>query len=109
MNYVERTLDYVASHFGPDMARAVYALEPDGDWQGPFESPYGAHLVLLTGKAAGRLPALEEIRSRVVEDARRAAIRRRVEEAVGELIDAYDVQVVYEHNGRASTEAPPAP
>ncbi len=109
VNYVERTLDYVASHFGPDMARAVYALEPDGGWRGAFESPYGTHLVLLTSRAAGRLPALEEIRSRVVEDARRAAIRRTVDAAVGALIDAYDVRVVYAPNGRGAAGAPQAP
>ncbi len=107
LNYVERTLEYVASHFGPEMADAVYALEPGAGWQGPFESPYGTHLVLLTDKEAGRLPALKEIRKRVVEDARRAAIRRRVDEAVGELIDAYDVRVVYEHNGGANAESAP--
>ncbi len=108
-NYVERPLDYVASHFGTDLARAVYALEPDGGWRGPFESPYGTHLVLLTRKAAGRLPAFEEIRTRVLEDARRAAIRRRVDVAVGALIDAYDVRVVYAPNGQGAAGAPQAP
>ena len=44
------------------MAEAIFSLEPDElVWQGPFESPYGAHLVLLTRKVAGRLPPLSEI------------------------------------------------
>jgi ADP-ribose pyrophosphatase YjhB (NUDIX family) len=109
VNYVERTPAYVASHFGPGMARAVSELEPSGGaWHGPFESPYGAHLVMLTRREAGRQPTLEEIRGRVVEDARRAAIRRRVEATVRELVDAYEVRLVYERDGRGADGAAPA-
>ncbi|UCE87591.1 MAG: peptidyl-prolyl cis-trans isomerase [Deltaproteobacteria bacterium] len=106
VNYVERTLDYVASHFGPELTRDVYALEPNAEvWHGPFESPYGAHLVMVTRREAGRLPAIEEIRGRVVEDARRDAIRRRVESSVGAIVDGYDVRVVYRPEAREAEHA----
>ena len=62
VNYVERTPDLVASHFGAAMAEAVFALVPDNaDWAGPLESRYGHHLVLLTGKTEGRVPPLGEV------------------------------------------------
>jgi hypothetical protein len=110
VNYVERTLDYVASHFGPELAQAVYDLEPSGEvWRGPLESPYGVHLVMITRKQAGRLPAIEEIHERVVEDARRSAIRRRVETAVGDLVDTYDVRLVYEPDDPGAQHVQSAP
>ena len=59
LNHVERDPEFVASHFGKPMAQAVFAIEPgDNAWHGPFESEYGAHLVLLTRSLAGRYPEL---------------------------------------------------
>ena len=96
LNYVERTPEFVASHFGAPMAKAVFELSPDERTrQGPFESPYGAHLLMLTRREPGRDAELAEIRGRVLEDARRALIRERTDEAVQEIIDSYEVQVSY--------------
>ncbi len=97
VNYVERTPEYVASHFGIEMAKAIFELEPSDElWAGPFDSLYGAHLVLLTTNEPGREPTLEEIRGRVVDDARRADVRERTAEAIDDIVDAYDVRIVYE-------------
>ena len=96
VNYVERTPDYVGSHFGPAMARAVFELEPnDFLWRGPFDSPYGVHLVLLTTNQPGRVPELAELEGRVREDAQRTQIRLETEAAIADVVDAYDVRVVY--------------
>ena len=97
VNYVERTPDYVGSHFGPPMARALFALEPNEFvWRGPFDSAYGVHLVLLTTNEPGREPELAELRDRVHEDARRAMVREETEDAIAEVVEAYDVRVLYE-------------
>jgi len=105
VNYVERTPDYVASHFGAPMAKALFELEPnDFMWRGPFDSPYGVHLVLLTTNEPGREPELAELEGRVREDARRARVREETESAIADIVDAYDVRVVYERD--ASTTAP---
>ncbi len=97
LNYVERTPEYVTSHFGPETGRALFALEPDASrWHGPFESPFGAHLVMVTDRAAGRLPTLDEVRGRVEEDARRARMRERSEEAIRAIVDRYDVRIAPE-------------
>ena len=97
VNYVERTPEYVASHFGTAMAKAIFELEPnDLVWRGPFDSPYGVHLVLLITNEPGRDPELSEIEGRVLEDWRRATVRDKTEDAIDDIIDAYDVRVVYE-------------
>ncbi len=94
LNYVERTPDFVASHFGAEMAREVFALEADdGVWRGPYRSPYGAHLVLVTKNQPGRTPALEEVHARVADDARRAQARRRMESALDEIVGTYEVRI----------------
>ncbi|MCZ6806438.1 MAG: peptidylprolyl isomerase [Deltaproteobacteria bacterium] len=99
VNYVERTPEYVASHFGVDMAKALFELPVNDEvWVGPFDSPYGAHLVMLTTNEPGREPLLEEIKGRVIDDARRAAVRERTTEAIGDIVDAYDVRIVYQRD-----------
>ena len=99
VNYVERTPNYVGSHFSPAMATALFALEPNEFvWRGPFDSPYGVHLVLLTTNEPGREPDLAEIEGRVREDARRARVREETEAAIADVVDAYDVRVVYERD-----------
>lgn len=97
VNYVERTPEYVVSHFGPAMAKAIFELEPnDLVWRGPYESPYGVHLVLLITNEPGRKPDLAEIEGRVVQDWRRSVIRERTEEAIADIVGDYDVRVDYE-------------
>jgi parvulin-like peptidyl-prolyl isomerase len=96
VNYVERTEDFVASHFGTRMAERVFALEPDTQrWHGPIESAYGQHLVLLTKRTEGLHPPLEEIRDVVREDALRLAIIHANDKAVQAIVDTYDVRMNY--------------
>jgi parvulin-like peptidyl-prolyl isomerase len=86
------------------MAEALFELEPnDLIWRGPFDSPYGVHLVMLTTNQPGREPELAELEERVREDARRAIIREETEAAIADIVEAYDVRVVYE---RDSTPKP---
>ena len=62
LNYVEKTPEFVESHFGPEMATEIFILDPDeSTWKGPFESPYGYHLVLLTDRAEEEYPDIEEV------------------------------------------------
>ena len=106
VNYVERTPEYVASHFGVPMAKAVFELEPnDFVWRGPFDSPYGVHLVLLTTNEPGRDPELAELEGRVREDARRAMIREETEAAIDDIVETYDVRIVYAREDAGEREA----
>lgn len=93
VNYVERTEDLVASHFGDEMAGAVFALgADDANWVGPLQSRYGQHLVLLTGRTVERNPELAEVEARVRADAEREAAEKRRDAAIETLIDTYEVR-----------------
>ncbi len=94
VNYVERTEDFVASHFGRAMAAAVFELEPDDSrWYGPFESAYGYHVVMLTRRTDGYYPPLEDIEDAVREDALRIKLDEQNERAVQAIVDTYDVRM----------------
>lgn len=108
-NYVERTPGYVESHFGRDMAKSVFGLEPsDKTWYGPFESPYGYHLVKLTNRDDGRYPELDEIYGRIEQDAQIDLSKDKTEKTVRDIIDGYDVRVVYKRPERKSLLGPEA-
>ena len=69
-------------------------LEPDDvRWQGPFESAYGQHLVMLTKRTEGIYPPLEEIADTVREDALRIKLDEQNERAVQAIVDTYDIRV----------------
>ena len=95
-NYVERDVEYIKSHFGAQMTSAIFEAEPSGNsWIGPFPSEYGYHVVMLTMKQVGRYPELNEVLSRVTEDARRENIKKLNDDTIQGIIDGYDVRVEY--------------
>jgi len=94
VNYVERGAQFVASHFGAAMSKTLFEMPADGvQWQGPFESPYGFHLVLLTNRADGFFPTMDEIRGRVSEDARRLWVAEQKDAAIKRIVDSYEVDL----------------
>jgi hypothetical protein len=58
------SLSDVKRVFGDQFASALAALRL-GTWQGPIDSGYGTHLVFLSQRSEGRLPALDEVRDQV--------------------------------------------
>lgn len=93
VNYVERDPAFVASHFGSRMAEALFELgESNSEWRGPFVSPYGVHLVMLTRNVAGRYPTLEEVAESVRQDAEREALDAAQEAAIQAIVDTYQVR-----------------
>lgn len=82
----------IAQLFGDDFAKAVAALPPGG-WQGPVASAFGLHLVKVTGRDDGGLPALAEIRPQVerewLNDRREAMARAKLDE----LLTRYKVRI----------------
>jgi len=57
----------VAKIFGESFAAKLGGIPP-GQWAGPIESGYGAHLVLVTQRTDGRLPALADVREAVRQE-----------------------------------------
>ena len=92
-NYVEREQAFVASHFGEQTAEAIFGINAGETlWQGPFESPYGFHVVLLAQKAEGRFPSIEEIQNTVRDDAERDAVKAQKDKAIQTIVDTYEIR-----------------
>ncbi|MEH6558433.1 MAG: hypothetical protein V7459_07550 [Oceanicoccus sp.] len=93
-NYVEKKSAAIASHFGQKFQQQVFAITADDQrWQGPFLSPYGSHLVLVTKLTDSFLPPLNEIRSQVERDAIQDEVRSELEKINRSIIDTYDVDI----------------
>jgi len=82
----------VAKQFGDRFAARLDELPP-GQWQGPVESGYGAHLVLVSDRREGRLPALEEVRDIVRREWANAQRVERNEKLYQGLRSRYTVTV----------------
>ncbi|MGD9284229.1 MAG: peptidylprolyl isomerase [Desulfobacterales bacterium] len=82
----------VANTFGPGFAKGL-ANMPVGRWSGPYESSYGLHLVRITEREPGGLPAMAEIRS-VLEREWRAENSKAANERFYQTLRArYDVEI----------------
>lgn len=95
-NYVDRTGSFVASNFSADFVEQLDALTPAERWQGPLQSRYGWHLVMLRARSAATTPAFEDIRQRVLDDYRLAAIARSRAAAEQRVIGEYRVALELE-------------
>jgi hypothetical protein len=103
--YESVTVGEIARQFGEQFARALGDLIP-GKWGGPLESGYGLHLVLVSERTQGRLPALEEVR----DDVRREwmdAQRKAANEALFQkLLSRYTVTIERPQVGDPSLATP---
>jgi len=93
-NYVDRTLDYIASQFGQEFATALAALEPGERWQGPLRSAYGEHVVMLTQRSELSLPKLDDVRERVESDYLRERETAELDKLTHGIRERYRVEVV---------------
>ena len=94
LNYVDRTPDYVASHFGAAMADALLAMAPSNTvWQGPLQSDHGYHLVMMTANKPGRIPDLTEIETQITRDLLEQSARAMTETAIEAIVAAYEAKI----------------
>ena len=90
--YLTKSPDEVARHFGRQFADRVFDLEPGG-WVGPVQSGYGLHLVLIEKIEAGYLPPLEDVRP-AVRDEFFSFRRREVDELFySKLREGYEIVI----------------
>jgi|TARA_B110000971_G_scaffold221303_1_gene267856 hypothetical protein len=90
-NYVNRDDDEIGSHFGTQFQEQVFAFDIGKQWQGPVQSSYGWHLVLLVKNTPAYIPALEEIAANVFADAQRQQQQQVKREAVDKLMAKYKI------------------
>ncbi len=76
--------------FGTGFFEAIAGL-PVGSWAGPVETPLGRHIVRVTERREGRLPALADIRERVEQDWRASLADDLREQRFQALLSRYEV------------------
>ena len=82
----------VAQQFGEPFAATLGDLAP-GQWQGPVESGYGVHLVFISERTEGRLPALSDVRDAVRREWANTRRREAKETLYQELLKRYVVTI----------------
>ena len=83
-------LDLVARDFGQEFVRQLEQV-PLGQWHGPVQSPFGTHVVRVTQRTPGALPALDDIRVAVTREWERERRERALEANLAELRRKYPV------------------
>jgi hypothetical protein len=78
--------------FGDKFAAKLGELSP-GQWQGPVESGYGVHLVFVSERTEGRVPALAEVRDAVRREWANARRLEGNEKFYQELLKHYVVTI----------------
>ena len=86
------SLAEVKQTFGEQFASGLSALSP-GEWQGPVKSGYGAHLVFLSQRSEGHLPALAEVRDQVRREWLNAKRTETTEKFYQALLRRYTVKI----------------
>lgn len=82
----------VVKQFGDAFAAKLGELSP-GQWQGPVESGYGVHLVWVSDRTEGRVPALAEVRDVVRREWVNARRLKTNEKFYQDLLKHYAVTV----------------
>jgi hypothetical protein len=92
-NYVDRTIDEVRSHFGDELTSVLESANPDDSvWIGPYASPHGWHLILLTGRRESQIPPLSEIADLLREDGLREKREAALDKAIETIVSKYRVE-----------------
>ncbi|KAA0253030.1 peptidyl-prolyl cis-trans isomerase [Acidobacteria bacterium ACD] len=94
----------VARTFGEGFAKSVAELPP-GRWQGPVESTYGLHLVLVRERAAAPTPDLALVRPMVAREVLAERRTREIRALYEKLLTKYTVSIEMPRDG-APTGAP---
>jgi peptidyl-prolyl cis-trans isomerase C len=82
----------IASAFGDEFAAALDKA-PVGQWSGPVLSGFGLHLVKVERREAPPAPKLADLRQRLENDWRSAAVRKAEEDNLKALLESYDVVI----------------
>ena len=97
LNYVERSQEEVAGHFGKLLAEAVFQLRPNKKiGQGPIKSTFGSPLILVTQNLPARVPPLDEVRDRIATEVQLGRERERKQTAINEIVQGFDIEVSQE-------------
>ena len=92
-NYVRKESDVIASHFGDAMQASLFSISPEaGQWHGPFQSPYGWHLAMVTEMSPSVVPPLQEVAGKVLQDVLRKRQQEQMEVLMASVVKRYKVE-----------------
>jgi peptidyl-prolyl cis-trans isomerase C len=78
--------------FGASFAEAIGKAALNS-WAGPVASPFGIHLIWVSGQTPGKIPAFAAVRSQVLADYMNDQTRSAEQQAYAKLLSRYDVRV----------------
>lgn len=91
-HYVDKSESQISRHFGREFAQALFSLDAKSEqWQGPIESAYGQHLIMVNNKTAANVPPLSDIAERVTEDLQRKLQTEELQKQIDQLIAQYQI------------------
>ncbi|MSQ98336.1 MAG: peptidyl-prolyl cis-trans isomerase [Xanthomonadales bacterium] len=92
-SHVEKLpLNLVIRDFGDDFGKALESA-PVGQWIGPIRSGFGVHLVRISERKPGYLPALDEARKAVTREWENDQSEAALAENYARLLKEYDVVI----------------
>lgn len=99
-NYIEKSQQVIASHFGSAAASRLFEgltgqQLPLQQWFGPIESAYGWHLFLVSHFQPSHLPAFAEVAAQVASDMRREQESELQQRAIDAIIQQYAIDYRY--------------
>ena len=71
--YALRSEREIGDLFGRQFAVSLVEMQPQDIWQGPIQSAYGWHVILLTDKVPASVQPFTSVRERVLSDAQQVA------------------------------------
>jgi hypothetical protein len=92
LNFANAPISDIAGQFGDAFAEQLRKL-PEGQWSGPVASGLGLHLVRVARRSVPAPSRLAEVRQRVENDWRSAAIKVAEAKAYRDLLQGYDVVI----------------
>lgn len=85
----------ISGMFGDEFTLSL-RNQPTGQWVGPVASGLGLHLVRVDNRAAPAPPSLANVRQRVENDWRAAAVAKSRDESYARILKGYDVVIELE-------------
>lgn len=82
----------IGQTFGPEFADAIGRAKL-GIWTGPIASSFGLHVVRVSARKTGRLPALDEVRDAVTREWSNAKRKELDDARLNALLDRYQVTI----------------
>ncbi len=106
LNYAERDKSLIASHFGAPMADTLFSVAPQiGEWQGPFRSTSGWHLVRIEERDSAEQMPFEAVVAQVQRDWVEAQKQARADAGYARLREQYDIGVSPDIRGMMTDKA----